>query len=172
MSPESAYHVMATIAFPVAAGWALLQWYGAIHQRKEELRWKRAEAAWKLMDGVFENPHATIACELIDGERNSIDVPGGKAEPVSAEDVPRALDLADEDVSPKARAIRYAFNCLLYALDRLESAIASGYVLEGDVESPTRYYARLLRGLGPRLEQYARDVGYVRALALISRLVP
>ena len=89
MTPQDAYHVMATIAFPAAAAWALVQWWAAHRQR---------------------------------------------------------------------------------VLDPLEGAIASGYVVETDVDSPTRYYARILRRQGPLLERYAREVGYQRAWALVERM--
>ena len=170
MTPQDAYHVMATIAFPAAAAWALVQWWVAVRHRKAELRWKRAEAAWKLMDDVFEDADATLAFELVDGERSTIPLPGGGEAPVAPDDIARALALGAVDDSAGARAIRYAFNCMLYALDRLEGAIASGYVVESDVDSPTRYYARILRRQGPLLERYARDVGYQRAWALVDRM--
>ena len=170
MTPQDTYHLMATIAFPAAALWALVQWYQSIRQRREELRWKRAEAAWRLMDEVFNDPQVAIAFDLVDGETSSIEVPGGGVEPVSAADIATALDPGNVDGTPRARAIRDAFNCVLYSLDRLEGAIQSGYVLEEDVDAPTRYYARLLRGIGPGMRRYATEVGYDRALALILRL--
>ena len=124
MTPQDTYHLMATIAFPAAALWALVQWYQSIRQRREELRWKRAEAAWRLMDEVFNDPQVAIAFDLVDGETSSIEVPGGGVEPVSAADIATALDPANVDGTPRARAIRDAFNCVLYSLDRLEGAIA------------------------------------------------
>jgi hypothetical protein len=169
MTAENAYYVMATVALPIAAAWALLQWYGAVRQRKAELRWRQAEAAWRLMDTVFDDAHATVAFELVDGERDAVELPEGGRAAVGAGDVLAALALDPVDGSPRARAIRYAFDCMLYALSRLEGAIASGYVRAEDVASPTAYYARLLRGLGAPFERYVRHVGYDRALALLAR---
>lgn len=170
MKPEDAYYLMTTIAFPIGAVWALLQWYAAVKQRKGELRWKQAEAAWKLMDEVFEHPDTRIALDLIDGELDSIDVPGIGEVPVTRDDALKALDLDDPDHSPAARMIRNSFNAVLYAFDRLETAISSGYILEEDARSPTLYYSRLLYALWSVLEPYARAVGYDRSLSLISRL--
>jgi hypothetical protein len=169
MTAESAYYIVTTVAFPVAAAWALLQWYGSVRQRKIELRWRQAEAAWRLMDVVFEDAQAKIAFELIDGELDAVDLPGGGKAAVGPGDVLAALAIEPEDASPRARAIRYAFNCMLYAMDRLEGAIESRYVLASDVASPTAYYAGVLRGLGAPFERYARHVGYDRALALLAR---
>jgi hypothetical protein len=169
MTAETTYYIMATVAFPAAAAWALLQWYGSVRQRKAELRWQQAEAAWRLMDTVFEDAQATIAFELIDGELDAIGLPGGGKAAIDPGDVPAALSIDPEDKSEKARAIRHAFDCMLYALARLEGAITSGYVRAEDVASPTAYYAGLLRRLGPPFERYARHVGYDRALALLAR---
>jgi len=169
MTMEGAYYAMATIALPVAAAWALLQWYGSVRQRKAELRWRQAEAAWRLMDTVFDDAQVTVALELVDGERDAIGLPGGNEVAAGRGDVLAALALDPQDASPRARAIRHAFDCMLYALARLEGAIVSGYVRAEDVSSPTEYYARLLRGLGAPFERYARHVGYERALALLAR---
>jgi hypothetical protein len=65
-----------------------------------------------------------------------------------------------------------SFDSLLYALQRLESAVQTRYILEEDISSSTIYYARLLHSdaLWPLLEKYAGSIGFHGATNLISRL--
>lgn len=170
MTPENIYYIAAAFALPVGAGWALLQWRAAVRQRDRELRWRQAEAAWQLLDKIFEDPIAGLAFELIDGERDEVDVPGGGTVHVSEQEMLSALDGNCQTGSAAGPTIRYAFNSVLYALDRLETAIASGYVREEDVISPTAYYTRLFYRIWPQLLPYAESAGYHRALALVFRL--
>jgi len=169
MSPESIYYLVAAVALPVAASSALFQWRASVGQRKREFRWQQSEAAWKLLDKVFEDEASLIAQELIDGERHTVEVAGQGTVYVSREDMLKALD-TDDDSTGAASVVRYAFNSFLYGLERLESAVISGYVLEEDVASPTAYYARLLYEIDETLRPYAESAGYHRALNLITRL--
>lgn len=166
---EALYYLVATIAFPFAAGWAILQWKDAVRQRKRQLRWDQAEAAWKILDKTFEDPESRIAYELIDNERDTIDLPGPRTVKVTLESVKKALDLKLQDNSAESLVIRYAFNCVLYNFERLEAAIVSGYVLEEDVCVPTKYYSKQLKCLRRELNPYAKEVGYKGALRLIDR---
>lgn len=157
-----------------AAGFvlAIWQWNKAVAQRKDELRWKRAEAAWKLTDEIHEDPDCAMALQLVDGECEPLEHPDGTRDDVSLEDAMKALDLKTESTSSKSRSIRKSFDSLLYALQRMESAVKTGYILDEDISSVTVYYAGLLHAeaLWPLLETYARRIGYNDATRLIARL--
>lgn len=167
---ENVYYSATAVSLFFAGVWALVQWGASIRQRSRELKWRQAEAAWQLLDKVFEDQVALLAFELIDGERDTVDVPGKGPVAVSRDVMLSALRPTDETPTGAEPMIRYAFNSALYAMDRLESAIISGYVREEDIVSPTAYYARLFHGVWPELVPYAESAGYYRALALIHRL--
>ncbi len=170
MTTEEIYYIIASAALPIAAGWALVQWMASLRLRRRELRWRQAEAAWQLLDKIFEDPAAVLAFELIDDERDTVDVPGRGSVYVSREDMLSAFDVDAPLQSAATPQIRYSFNSILYAFDRLETAIASKYVLEEDVVSPTAYYAELFYKIWPQITPYAENAGYYRALTLIHRL--
>jgi len=169
MTAEDFYHIVAAVAGPIGAAWALIQWYLTVEQRKTDLRWKQAEAAWKLIDSVYEDLYVTTALRIIDGEVTSLDIPDAGKCSVDIDAVDKALDLQKLDYSEECRHIRHCFDCLLYAFERIEMAIASDYVRMQDIKSPTRYYSVKLYNLWPIIEPYGKATGYIGALHLIER---
>lgn len=169
MIAEQAYYWMATFALPVAAGWALVTWGYSIGERRQQLRWQQAEAAWKSLDKTFEDPETRIAFQVIDAELDVIEIPGEGPVEITLEEAMTALDPVNPPNTMQARLIRHSFDAVLYAMDRLAIAIESGYVLEEDVLSPTTYYARRLHELREHVYPYASSTGYERALRLIER---
>jgi hypothetical protein len=168
MTPENFYYLVASVTAPIAGVWALWQWTRSRLQRKAELRWRMAEAAWRLLDKVFDDPEVTLALQTLDGESDPIELSELGSTPVSLADLLRALDLDKPDSSAMARVLRRSMDAVLYGFERLDQAIQSRYILKEDILSPTRYYARLLYAQRSSIFPYASHVGYQGALCIIA----
>lgn len=169
MTSEEIYYLSASVAIPVGAAWALIQWHISTSQKKSELRWKKSEAAWGLLDKIFEASDVRIALQTLDNEIDAIELQDGSTITVTIDDVVQALNFTSPTSSPKFRIIRNSVDSVLYALERLEQAIESKYILEKDILSPTKYYACLIYKHSEVFFHYADNIGYQKAIKLIER---
>ena len=156
------------VAAVVGGPWALFQWRDTLAQRKREFRWKQAEAAYKLMDQVFDDEHTGDALLMIDGEKDEFEIAPGERVRVDAKAIERALGF-DGHTTAVDRFIRHRFDSLLYDLERLEHSLEVGLVELSDITTPTSYYVERLAPFRERIVPYAQKIGFNRALNLLNR---
>lgn len=167
---ETAAYLVAAVGGPIAAFWALIQWRDSIRQRKLEHRWRQAEVGRQLINQLFDDDsEAGAALEILDGERDQLDMPDGSVVSVSADDIRKALATASDKFA-KSRQIRRSFDALFYHLERFQHMIDIELVTRADILKPTQYYCQRLMPLSSVIDGYLREVGYTKALALISSL--
>jgi hypothetical protein len=132
---------------------SLRKWQNTLEQQtmafKEQARRARLESAriaWELANSLHESPAASNALELLDGEAARVETPQHGAHDVSEDDVRSALTSGLDQPAPneKVAAIRFAFDSMFYALDRLRSATKAGLISQDDLSSATIYYCQKL----------------------------
>jgi hypothetical protein len=169
---QNLLHLGQLIAIVVGAIWGFKKWNTAQTQRKEEFEWRRAELAWRLTDKIHEAPDVLPALQLLDHETDKIAI-GAKTVTVTDADIANALEVTERgefpDHSDKGRAIRAAFDALLYSFERVEHAKCLNLITRQEIFAPTKYYARLM-AKNRLYEKYANHIGYAHAWALISSL--
>lgn len=172
MDLELAAKMIALIATPIGAVWALLQWGSAVRQRKREFRWQQVDMGRRLLDELFDDPVAGIALELIDGELDKIQLRDGTQVTLHPEDIHAALSDpgTGEAEREKLRMVRRSFDALLYYLQRIERAVALKLVKLEDVSTPTSYYALASAPMAKTLESYTVRTGYRGAGKLLADL--
>ena len=132
---------------------SLLKWQGALKQQTQAFmeqtrrtRLESAKLAWNLANYLHESPVSSTALELIDGEASKVETPQHGKHDVTDSDLRSAL-ASDPDrpaSSEKDAAIRYAFDSMFFALDRLRSAMHTGLISKDDLSSATMYYCKKL----------------------------
>lgn len=145
---------------------SLLKWRSALEEQTRRVSLESATLAWKLANELHENPVASNALELIDGEASKVESPQHGTHDVTDADLRNALT-SDPDrpaSNEKDAAIRYAFDSMFYALDRLRSAVHTGLVSDHDLSSATIYYCRKL----VRTHGFVLDYGMIAYPATVS----
>jgi hypothetical protein len=149
---------IATIAAAVigAAGTfivSLWKWQAALKEqtrafaeqtRKAEL--ESAKLAWELANYLHESDVASNALELIDGETFEVKTEQHGDHEVTDNDLRAAL-AADPNrpaANKKEAAIRYTFDSMFYALDRIRLAMNAKLISKDDLSSATLYYCNKL----------------------------
>jgi hypothetical protein len=144
-------------------------------QRQQELRWKQAELAMKLMDEIFDFELSNNALEMLDYRirRYRLDGPADHVEwvEISRDRVKIVLKEPDSHHnSADGGLILRSFDALLYYFARLENSIKNGLVNFEDIEQPFFYYAKMFQTNSDGLvEKYAGSINYDLAIRFLSR---
>jgi len=150
---------------------ALGQWRLATRQRAEELRWRRSQAAWEVLDRVFTDTAIMPGLALLDGLEVRVPRPLGEVRlmPEDLRLLRQTEDVAANDEERERLAIvRESFDSILYGYSRIRASIESGHVLRQDVANPTRHYAQALVARADILSGYAQRAGYPGLWAFIE----
>jgi len=152
------------MAAAVAAIWGI---FAGVNQRKNELRWKRTEAAKALNDEMMADAKACDAMLMIDyPSGRPFDVPGVGTTRIDRARVKHALMLsfADDEVPMVDRFVRDAFDSLLYRVGALEHYVSRDLVEFLDVQHPIDYYIKRMDTAGHReaIQHYICRYGFYR----------
>jgi hypothetical protein len=152
----------------VAAYMAIVQFRRSTDQRREDLRWRRAEMAKTCVDEIRRDPLANSALKMLDwtglkyprpsgGETGQIDHAQRRAALRTTE-----TQFASNDDGP---FIRDAFDALFDGFERMEHLIRIDLIEFADVGPPFRYYVKKLASSMERAPIEAFLVAYEFDLA-------
>jgi hypothetical protein len=160
-------------------------------QRDQELLWKQAELARKLLDDIFDYRPSDDAWKMVDEETTF--VVGGKSSfspdlkkrkiEIKKEHIKQALELNkgktdlmvvlkdpdDEEYQIRIKYVRWCFDALFYYLERLEQSIEVNVVRFGDLKSPASYYIAKMSGEKEIYQNYAEFISFHGAVKFMER---
>lgn len=150
---------------------SLLKWQQALSEQTRRVKLESARLAWKLANALHEDPLASNALELLDGEAARVKTrQHGTHNAITNTDLRSALSVDTHDPSERAAAIRYAFDSMFYALDRLRSAKESGLIARKDMSAATIYYCKRLVTTHSFVLAYGARYGYSSTVAFVKAL--
>ena len=117
----------------------------ATQQRKEELRWRRANLAREMVSDLLHDGDAQRAMQMLDWRQRYYRVQGEAHETtteITAEDVLRALRTENLKFSKGEMLIRDSFDAFFGHLQQIQHGVQIGLLRIEDVAYPLRYYAR------------------------------
>jgi hypothetical protein len=138
---------VAIIGGLIAASKAVAEARQSNAQRREDMRWKRAEMAKICLDEIFGDRLSSAAMKMLDWNNLTYDLPnGGKTTPVDRDARRKALRTS-ETVFPAdgpEQFIRDSFDALFDGFQMLEHYISIGLIDFADVKGPFAYYVKKL----------------------------
>lgn len=145
-------------------------------QRASELRWNQAKLATELVDDMFLNDlQAFNALRMTDWDGYDFTIEGTTVEIIRVE-VQEALEIFNENLTPKDVFVRESFDRLFYRMGKIERAVKSELVRMEDVCSPMDYYVPfLIETYDEGLISYMEEHHHTDALSFMKRfdsLVP
>lgn len=114
-----------------------------LEQRKEELTWRRAQAARDIIQEMHQNKYATDAATMFDwkGGKHEYVLPNEERVMISYDDVLAAVKKHSPECTDRKEAyIRDCIDWFLYNLDRIEHYINIEYIKFTDIEPVLRSY--------------------------------
>jgi hypothetical protein len=155
--------VVACVGGVIAALKAVFEMRQSTEQRRDELRWKRAQAAKELITDIHRDRHASNAVLMMDWSegRHEYEVEPGRVELLAYRDVLSALGKAQSDsVSSRDRYICDAFDWFFYYVDQIEHYIDTGLIEFIDVRTVFKTYATKIRRDIQVYEAFLREHEY------------
>jgi hypothetical protein len=142
----------------------------ATELRAEDLRWRRANAAWQLLTDIHKNPFAPGAVEMLDwcDASRTYRLPHGEMETLDLSDVMHALDTTEQR-TPTETYVVDCFDWFLYYVDRLEHYIQNRLILFEDVADTMRPYVRTLVSRNVPIDALIKTRGYRQVHAFLNR---
>jgi len=116
-------------------------------QRKEDLRWKRANAAKELLSEIHHHPNASNAVMMMDWSEGVHEYQiGNESHVIKYKDVLSILGKTqDECIDLIQRFVRDSFDWFFYNIDQIEHYIRSGLIDFQDVAPVFEPYAKKIR---------------------------
>ncbi|MBI4660018.1 MAG: hypothetical protein HY735_14350 [Verrucomicrobia bacterium] len=183
------YSFVATIFGVIwAAVWAVKQWREEtgrrredqakereskrteVLQREQELRWKQAELARIMFDGIFDYDPSNDAWRMVDGEEEGYKNSRGNEYRINMDLVRQALPApwSDERGGPEVY-VRWCFDALFYSLEQIEHSVQLGILRFEDLEAPAAYYVALMTKDKKLFQDYAELIRFRRAVQFMER---
>jgi hypothetical protein len=139
-------------------------------QREQELRWKQAELARTMLDGIFDYDASNDAWRMVDGETEGYNDSRGNSHHIDMNLVRASLpgDWNDDSGGPQVY-VRWCFDALFYVLEQLEHSVELGILRFEDLEAPLAYYVALMAKDKKIFQDYAERIRFHRAVLLMER---
>ena len=171
---ESLATIVAVIGSLVAAFMAIPEFRRSIDQRRENLRWKRAEMAKICVDEIRQNPLSRDALKMLDWTGLTYERPeGGRTGQIDHDQRRHALRATGTvfAVGDDDPFIRDAFDALFDGFERLEHLIRIRLVEFDDVEPPFRYHVGKLAAAEerPTMRGFLQAYGFELASRFLER---
>jgi len=144
-------------------------------QRARDLAWAQAKEATAIFDHMFADPQASNALRMLDYSSREYQLPDGKRETVTIDEVERALRTSDAPgarellLTPTEGYIRDCFDSFLGYLDRAETSIEVDLVREADMLACLEYYLVRMAARRKTFESFMKTYGYERPLNIAMR---
>ncbi|HYC59320.1 MAG TPA: hypothetical protein VEK79_07115 [Thermoanaerobaculia bacterium] len=138
-------------------------------QREKDLRWRKAQIGYELVEKMLKDRAAWRAMEMIDWPDVELELAGGDKFRVTPDAIIQALRPVREKCTPEEKRIRDAFDALFYHMSRLEKSVTIELTTLDDVSLPIAYYIEQMAQRRGLFEDYMKAFGHTGALALASR---
>jgi len=165
------YKIVAIIAAVLAAGKIVYEVQESRMQHARELRWKQANSAQELINGMVSDKLANDALTMLDWNGRVYETSEGEKVQIVMGEVIDALRTNNLAFSPKEIYIRDCIDAFLFRVEGMEQAIDNGLIEFRDVRFPMEYYARALEeyGIMPSLNQFIKEYRYKNAEQFFKR---
>ena len=141
--------------------------------RREELTWRKAELARKVLLEVRSDSRIQNALRMLDWTGRDYQVAPNQWKTVTWEEMGYALRITDTmSFDDKEAFVRDCFDSLFEALEQVEHYLRTGLLEFRDVEFPLEYHVEKLRGFKSAAWPFMKHYGYDLALALVDRFDP
>jgi len=141
-------------------------------QRKNELRWRQANAAKEAINDIHSNNWAKNCVTMLDWSEGKHRFKFEDKPPVEIsydKDVIPALGKSYSECSDIDQDIVYCFDCFFYFIDRIEHYIRTKLIEFADVEDVLRLYGGKMREHEQVYETFMKVHGYNLASAFWKR---
>lgn len=140
--------------------------FKAIHEIRENRRWKMAEAAKNLVDELFSDDLAYNAAIMVDYDGRKFKI-GDKTRAIDKKFVIESLRTDRDSFSEDEKYVRDCFDHLFYFIRRIAQAEASGLIKAADVRESLKYPVGKLLEHGPNVQTYMTTYGFDLAAQFI-----
>lgn len=133
----------------IGVGGGLIAAVKALFDFRENLLWKRANAAREFVTEIHQHPRASTAVLMMDwaGSTHEYEIKKGATEPISYTEILAALNKKQADcIDENERFIRDCFDWFFYFVGRIERYMEIKLMKFEDVEPIFRPYARIITG--------------------------
>jgi len=162
----------AVVAAAFAAFKAISEVRSSRHQRKDELRWKQANAAKEIINDLHRNNRAVNATTLLDWSEGKfhLSFEGNERVEISYEkDVIPALSKRQSEYSELDREIVYCFDWFFYYIHLIEHYIRTKLIEFEDVEFICRLYSKKIMRQDKLYETFMNTHSYTLAIEFWKR---
>lgn len=121
-----------------------------VEQRRIELRWKKAQLAKEVLDGLYADPYASDAMLMLDWNARTFRVKPNKNQPdgemmrITWPEMWAALRITELHFNDKEKFIRDCFDSFFEYMQVIEHYIAIDLIDPADVRHPFDYYVSSL----------------------------
>lgn len=145
--------------------------YMARLQNKQDLNWKRAEAAKALNDEMLDDKYAYPALKMIDyPSGREYEIPGlSKTCTINSDHVLSALNPAHFNLKESEIFIRDCYDSLFYYFALFEHNINTGLIASEDIRFPSDYYIERMSKNKFLYKKYLAQFGLSKAEAFLNR---
>jgi hypothetical protein len=169
---------IATVLIAAGAAWkALLEFKLNRIQRMEDLRWKQAEAAKKLIDEWLTDEEAYDFCKMLEYENRVFINENGDRFSVNNDLITSALTTEDENINipheVNRRFVRDCLDAFLYFTELMQQGLQSNLYLLENLKFPLGYYVKKMKEvkLYQSINEYAKRYGYDDSIKLLSNFI-
>jgi hypothetical protein len=166
---QAAAWVAAAVGLALTAFKFLAESRQAREQRRNELRWRQAQAGKDLNDEMQDNPLAWTAMRILDSDGRAFDLPGGKRVRIRDKHIVRAFDCEHIEIDPVSTYLRDCFDNLFYYMAMIEHYTTSGLIHADDTAYPLEYYIPLLAQFRGPVNGYLEKYRLTRTLRFLDR---
>lgn len=167
-----------TVSFAGFAAWkAYTEFQLSRVQRRDDLLWKQAEAAKKLIDEWMTDEEAFAFCKMIEYEGRTFKNENEDPFVVNNKLIIAALNDEKENMHTRGEVnLRYIRDCLdsfLYYTELAQQGIENKLYLLRNLKFPLRYYLSKLQkvNLYETVVEYAKENGYKDSIALFRAVL-
>lgn len=138
--------------------------------RREELSWRKAELARKILSELRADSRIQNALQMLDWTGRDYQIASDQWKPVTWDEMVNALRITDiMTFDDKDAFVRDCFDSLFDALEQVEHYLRTGLLEFRDVEFPLEYHVEKLRDFENAVRPFMKQYGYDLALAFVDR---
>ena len=169
---QSASWIVGILGGLLLAWVAIRQLKSNVEQRKNEQRWRQAQAAKEAINDIHSNSWGRNCVTMLDWSegKHRINFEEKQSVEISyAKDVIPALGKPYRECSETDQNVVYCFDWFFYFIDRIEHSITTSLIQFGDVEDVFRQYAHKIKEHRETYEAFMKAHGYHLAVAFWKR---
>lgn len=163
---SSALQFCSTIVVVIGGGIAA---YKAIHEMRQNLAWKKADAAKKIIDELFNDEKAVAAMTMLDWGGGRLYEVGDKKHYINRDLMLRALRLDNLHFNHEEQYVRDCFDALFIKITMIGWMVDRHLVQFDDVHEPLKYIAKKINQFSSVFFPFLSHYNYDVALLFICR---